>query len=237
MNPFKINQTSFEKNVVIIEKKNNKIEKIELIDTELKNKNVDCRYEDLEYKKVALKCMGLFLYNPIHTVLKMIYSLSMLGFDFVDQNFKFAYLTLLDCYEISKAIFKVDLKIVQLSLKNIIKNYLVTRVLMTKYWIEDGLNFIKSPIYAVSIQVLCLFTLIYPNDGRKKISYVFKNWNNHISRSRDVRLVNDKDKYSIFFFKRVILDRDNPYTFYPFREIQSLGSLKDKNVVEYKHLV
>jgi hypothetical protein len=240
MNPLKanlINQTSFVKNVVILKKNNTQIEKIELIDPELKDKNLDCRYEDLDYKSVAFKCVGLFLYNPIHLVLKMVYNLSMLGFDFVDQNFKFAYLTIFDFYSITKAIFKIDIKIIFLSFKNIIKNYVSTRYLMTKYWIDDGLNFIKAPVYAVAIQVLCIFTLIYPNEGRKKISYVFKNWNNHISRSRDFRVVEDKDKYSIFFFTRVILNRENPYTFYPFSVMQALGSLKDKNVIEFKHLV
>jgi hypothetical protein len=181
--------------------------------------------------------MGLFLYNPIHMVLKMVYNLSMLGFDFVDQNFKFAYLTLFDCYSITKAIFKIDIKIIFLSFQNIIKNYVFTRYIMTKYWIEDGLNVIKAPVYAVAIQALCVFTLIYPNDGRKKISYIFKNWNNHISRSRDFRVVEDKDKYSVFFFTRVILNRENPYTFYPFNEIQAIGSLKDKDVIQFEHLV
>ncbi|NGX56178.1 MAG: hypothetical protein K1060chlam5_00415 [Candidatus Anoxychlamydiales bacterium] len=232
-----LTKSTFEKKVVVIKKNDRNIQKIEIIDKSLESTSKDCRYKDLSYYQIALKTTNLFFYNPIHVFLKMSYNLSMIGFDFVDQNVKFVVYSLKDLYTAVSDPYKIDSKIVFLALQNIIKNYVVTRFLMTKYWIEDAINIIKAPIYGVAIQVTLLFTLIYPNDGRKLISVLFKSWNNNISRKRDFRIVDDKDKYSIIFFYRVISNRENPYTFYPFSQLQVIGSLKDKDIVHFKTLL
>jgi|GEM_PF-4013305 len=94
---------------------------------------------------------------------------------------------------------------------------------------------ILSPLYCLSLQFAAVYTIFFPNEGRKVFSSIEKSWCDNLPTDKDIRIVTDEDKenedkhyFNAFF------DYKNEYCFYSAYCFQPVGNISDEKFTHYE---
>ena len=209
----------FEERVVYRFKNYRLIKNIEVID-----KNSLESYKKLSLFEIARKTLFIFLANPIVLVCKILFNIFQMGFDFIKVNVD-------STIDMAK----------DLSQNKIIKmceTYLISRIDLIQYLIEDIICIVRAPFYAIALQLTCPFSLLFPNQTRRLIAKIEKSWNYDMSVKYDFKKTSEINAKSFFQALVDILVYKKQYiAFYIAPCFQPRGSLKDRNILFHKKLI
>ncbi|NGX28466.1 MAG: hypothetical protein K940chlam1_00647 [Candidatus Anoxychlamydiales bacterium] len=210
--------TKFEEKIVYRFKNNKLIKNIEVID-----KNSLERYRKLSMFEIARKTLFIFCANPIVLIFKMSFNVVQMGFDFIKVNVD------------STIDMARDLS--QNKIIKMCETYLISRIDLVKYLIEDIICIVRAPFYALALQLACPFSLLFPNQTRRVIAKIEKSWNYNMNVRFDFKKTKEVTKKSLWQSVIDILYYKKQYiAFYIAPCFQPIGSLKDKNVRSFKNV-
>ncbi len=209
---------NWQEKIVYKIKNNTLVKRVEVIDL-----NTMKRYKKDSMQSLAIKAFLVFLFNPILLFLKI-------AFNFFQMGFDFAKVTIDSSLDMAFAI--KDRKLLK-----IFEIYIISRIDFIKYIAEDVIAIVKAPFYALGIQIASLYTIFFPSSGRKFIGDIERSWNNNKSLKHDYRYnkeTQNKPLYKVLW--NIFLKRDESVVFYLAPCFQTLGSLKDKDIVSYSDI-
>jgi hypothetical protein len=208
---------NWQQKIVCSKNGNNLLKRIEIIDL-----NTMQRYKEKSIQHVALKAFLIFLFNPLLIFLKIVINVFQIAFDFAAVS-------------VSSS---VDMAIAfkEMDLFKIFKIYLISKIDLIKYIAEDIINIVKAPIFGFGMQLAAFFTIFFPDVGRKFIGVIERKWNHNKELQFDIIKNHHGQKYLLKFFWDTLINRDKNVVFYLAPCFQSIGSLKDKNIVSYSDI-
>jgi len=216
LNPLNLFTTPWQKNIVYKLKDNQLVKRTEIIDL-----NTLERYRDDTVGSMARKACLVFFFNPILLVCKLSFNVLQMGFDF-------AKVTIDSTIEMAKDIRDMDII-------KICETYLLSRVDLVRYLGEDIVFIVRAPFYAIAMQFASVYGIFDPNNGRKMLAKIEKNWNFNMSVKKDYRY--NVKMISRPFYKSlfdIFLNRRQDVAFYLAPCFQPLGSLKDRDIIDYR---
>jgi len=208
LNPF----TTFEEKVVYRLINNRLIKNIEVVD-----KNSLETYRKLSWYEIARKTLFIFLANPIVLFFKIIFNVFQMGFDFIKSNVD--------------STIDMGRDLTQGKIIKMCATYLISRIDLLKYLVEDIICIIRAPFYSLAIQLICPFSLLFPNQTRRLIAKIEKSWNYNMDVNHDFKKTKEMKIKSFFDSALDVLLKKKQYiAFYIAPCFQPRGSLNDKNV-------
>ncbi|NGX62779.1 MAG: hypothetical protein KR126chlam6_00179 [Candidatus Anoxychlamydiales bacterium] len=212
-----LNITRFREDTVVSVKKDLSIrEKIEVIDLT----NFE-RYRKHTYFETLRKAAFVFLFSPAIMCLKISFNILLIGFDCF-KGFWNSSATMLDDF--------VHLRIIKL-----VENYCISRIELVQYLVEDVIFIVRVPFYTLALQFASIFTIAFPNHGKKLIANIERksNYNMdityHFTNNKEF-----KNKTLIRAIFNTLLHRDQKVVFYLAPCFQPIGKLTDVNVISPK---
>lgn len=216
-----LNITRFYKDTVIaVTKKDLSIKKrVEVIDST----NLD-RYRNHTYFETLRKAVFIVLFSPIVMCLKISFNILQMGFDV----FNGLWSSTADMWDNF-----VNFRIIKLT-----EDYLISRIELSQYLLEDIFFIVRAPFYTIALQFASIFTIAFPNHGKKLIANIERCSNFNMDITYNFTNNNDfKNKTLIKSIFNTLLKRNQEIVFYMAPCFQPIGNLSDYNVIAPKKII